>query len=237
MALDKKAAFYTLGCKVNQYETESIKKQFLDRGYLETEFDSAADVYVINSCTVTNLADRKTRNMLRRAKSLNPESIVVATGCYAQTNAEDIAKISEVDYIIGNSDKIKIAEIVDTKKSEKISVGNIFEETRYQEYDFTTLREMSRAYIKIQDGCDNFCSYCKIPFARGKKRSRNPENILQEVKKLVQEGYKEVILIGINLGAYGEEFEKKITLENIVDMVSRENGIERVRIVQFIQIK
>jgi len=230
MALDKKAAFYTLGCKVNQYETESIKKQFLDRGYLETEFDSAADVYVINSCTVTNLADRKTRNMLRRAKSLNPESIVVATGCYAQTNAEDIAKISEVDYIIGNSDKIKIAEIVDTKKSEKISVGNIFEENRYQEYEFTTLREMSRAYIKIQDGCDNFCSYCKIPFARGKKRSRNPENILQEVKKLVQEGYKEVILIGINLGAYGEEFEKKITLENIVDMVSRENGIERVRI-------
>ncbi len=216
MALNKKAAFYTLGCKVNQYETESIKKQFLDRGYLETEFDSAADVYVINSCTVTNLADRKTRNMLRRAKSLNPESIVVATGCYAQTNAEDIAKISEVDYIIGNSDKIKIAEIVDTKKSEKISVGNIFEENRYQEYEFTTLREMSRAYIKIQDGCDNFCSYCKIPFARGKKRSRNPENILQEVKKLVQEGYKEVILIGINLGAYGEEFEKKITLENIV---------------------
>ena len=124
MALDKKAAFYTLGCKVNQYETESIKKQFLDRGYLETEFDSAADVYVINSCTVTNLADRKTRNMLRRAKSLNPESIVVATGCYAQTNAEDIAKISEVDYIIGNTDKTRIAEIVDSKKSEKISVSN-----------------------------------------------------------------------------------------------------------------
>ncbi len=230
MDLDRKAAFYTLGCKVNQYETESIKKQFLDRGYTETEFEGAADVYVINSCTVTNLADRKTRNMLRRAKTLNPESIVVATGCYAQTNAEDIARIPEVDYIIGNSDKRRIAEIVDSKKAEKISVTNIFEEKEYQEYEFTTLREMSRAYIKIQDGCDNFCSYCKIPFARGKKRSREPENIIKEVRKLVEEGYKEVILIGINLGAYGEDFKEKITFENIVDMVSRENGIERVRI-------
>lgn len=230
MDLDRKAAFYTLGCKVNQYETESIKKQFLDRGYTETEFEGAADVYVINSCTVTNLADRKTRNMLRRAKTLNPESIVVATGCYAQTNAEDIARIPEVDYIIGNSDKRRIAEIVDSKKAEKISVTNIFEEKEYQEYEFTTLREMSRAYIKIQDGCDNFCSYCKIPFARGKKRSREPENIIKEVRKLVEEGYKEVILIGINLGAYGEDFKEKITFENIVDIVSRENGIERVRI-------
>ena len=142
MGLTRKAAFYTLGCKVNQYETENIKKQFLERGYEEENFENCADVYIINSCTVTNLADRKTRNMLRRAKSLNPESTVVATGCYAQTNAEDIARIPEVDYIIGNSDKKRIAEIVIAKTENKINVKDIFEESEYQENGFTTLREM-----------------------------------------------------------------------------------------------
>lgn len=230
MGLTRKAAFYTLGCKVNQYETENIKKQFLERGYEEENFENCADVYIINSCTVTNLADRKTRNMLRRAKSLNPESTVVATGCYAQTNAEDIARIPEVDYIIGNSDKKRIAEIVIAKTENKINVKNIFEESEYQENGFTTLREMTRAYIKIQDGCDNFCSYCKIPFARGKKRSRNPEKIIDEVRELVKEGYSEIILIGINLGAYGEDFENKVTLDEIIDKVSLENGVKRVRI-------
>lgn len=229
MDLIKKAAFYTLGCKVNQYETESIKKQFADMGYEETEFEERADVYVINSCTVTNLADRKTRNMLRRAKSLNPESIVVATGCYAQTNAEDVAKIEEVDFIIGNSDKDKIAHIVESRK--KSEIKDIFKEKEYLETGFSTLREMTRAYIKIQDGCNNFCSYCKIPFARGNKRSRTIENILEEVKKLAIEGYKEIILIGINLGAYGEDFkEREVTLEDVMEESSKIEGIERVRI-------
>ncbi len=225
----KKAAFYTLGCKVNQYETESIKKQFLEMGYIEADFEDIADVYVINSCTVTNLADRKTRNMLRRAKSLNPESIVVATGCYVQTNADDVAKIEEVDYIIGNTDKDKIARIVESR--EKRVVKDIFTEKEYLETGFSTLREMTRAYIKIQDGCNNFCSYCKIPFARGNKRSRSMESILEEVKKLAAEGYKEIILIGINLGAYGEDFtEKKISLEDVMEESSKIDGIERVRI-------
>ncbi len=225
----KKAAFYTLGCKVNQYETESIKKQFLEMGYIEADFEDIADVYVINSCTVTNLADRKTRNMLRRAKSLNPESIVVATGCYVQTNADDVAKIEEVDYIIGNTDKDKIARIVESR--EKRVVKDIFTEKEYLETGFSTLREMTRAYIKIQDGCNNFCSYCKIPFARGNKRSRSMESILEEVKKLAAEGYKEIILIGINLGAYGEDFtEKKISLEDVMEESSKIDGIERIRI-------
>lgn len=225
----KKAAFYTLGCKVNQYETESIKKQFLEMGYIEADFEDIADVYVINSCTVTNLADRKTRNMLRRAKSLNPESIVVATGCYVQTNADDVAKIEEVDYIIGNTDKDKIARIVENR--EKRVIKDIFNEKEYLETGFSTLREMTRAYIKIQDGCNNFCSYCKIPFARGNKRSRSIESILEEVKKLAEEGYKEIILIGINLGAYGEDFtEKKISLEDVMEESSKIDGIERVRI-------
>ena len=225
----KKAAFYTLGCKVNQYETESIKKQFLEMGYIEADFEDIADVYVINSCTVTNLADRKTRNMLRRAKSLNPESIVVATGCYVQTNADDVAKIEEVDYIIGNTDKDKIARIVESR--EKRVVKDIFTEKEYLETGFSTLREMTRANIKIQDGCNNFCSYCKIPFARGNKRSRSMESILEEVKKLAAEGYKEIILIGINLGAYGEDFtEKKISLEDVMEESSKIDGIERIRI-------
>lgn len=229
MDLIKKVAFYTLGCKVNQYETESIKKQFIEMGYIDGSFEERADVYVINSCTVTNLADRKTRNMLRRAKSLNPNSIVVATGCYAQTNADDIAKIEEVDYIIGNTDKDKIAHIVENR--EKREVKDIFQEKEYLETGFSTLREMTRAYIKIQDGCNNFCSYCKIPFARGNKRSRSIESILEEVKSLAKEGYKEIILIGINLGAYGEDIkEKKISLEDVMEESSKIDGIERVRI-------
>ncbi len=229
MGLIKKVAFYTLGCKVNQYETESIKKQFIEMGYIDGSFEERADVYVINSCTVTNLADRKTRNILRRAKSLNPNSIVVATGCYAQTNADDIAKIEEVDYIIGNTDKDKIAHIVENR--EKREVKDIFQEKEYLETGFSTLREMTRAYIKIQDGCNNFCSYCKIPFARGNKRSRSIESILEEVKSLAKEGYKEIILIGINLGAYGEDIkEKKISLEDVMEESSKIDGIERVRI-------
>jgi threonylcarbamoyladenosine tRNA methylthiotransferase MtaB len=225
----KKVAFYTLGCKVNQYETESIKKQFIEMGYVDGNFEERADVYVINSCTVTNLADRKTRNMLRRAKSLNPDSIVVATGCYAQTNADDVAKIEEVDYIIGNTDKDKIAYIVENR--EKREVEDIFQEKEYLETGFSTLREMTRAYIKIQDGCNNFCSYCKIPFARGNKRSRSIESIIEEVKTLAKEGYKEIILIGINLGAYGEDIkEKKISLEDVMEESSKIDGIERVRI-------
>jgi threonylcarbamoyladenosine tRNA methylthiotransferase MtaB len=167
--------------------------------------------------------------MLRRAKSLNPESIVVATGCYVQTNADDVAKIEEVDYIIGNTDKDKIARIVESR--EKRVVKDIFTEKEYLETGFSTLREMTRAYIKIQDGCNNFCSYCKIPFARGNKRSRSMESILEEVKKLAAEGYKEIILIGINLGAYGEDFtEKKISLEDVMEESSKIDGIERIRI-------
>jgi threonylcarbamoyladenosine tRNA methylthiotransferase MtaB len=230
MGLTRKAAFYTLGCKVNQYETENIKKQFLERGYEEENFENCADVYIINSCTVTNLADRKTRNMLRRAKSLNTESTVVATGCYAQTNAEDIARIPEVDYIIGNSDKKRIAEIVIAKTENKINVKNIFEESEYQENGFTTLREMTRAYIKIQDGCDNFCSYCKIPFARGGNRSRKLNSILEEVETLAKDGFKEIILIGINLGAYGEDLEEEFTLEDVLENCCKVEGIERIRL-------
>lgn len=230
----KKVAFYTLGCKVNQYETESLKKQFGDYGIETVDFEEAADIYVVNSCTVTSIADRKTRNILRRAKRTNPSAIVVATGCYAQTNAEELARIEEIDYVVGNSDKSALLKLIKSlEKDEKVSkllIKNIFDENEYEEIEFSTLREMSRAYIKIQDGCDSFCSYCKIPFARGHKRSRKIESILKEVEELSSEGFKEIILIGINLGAYGEDLEEDINLEDLLEEIVKIDGIERIRL-------
>lgn len=228
----KRAAFVTLGCKVNQYETETIKKDFFEHGYSEAEFEEPADVYVVNSCTVTSIADRKTRNMIRRTKKLNPDSIVVVTGCYAQTNSEDIMKIEGVDLVVGNREKENLYSMVEKhiESGEISGVSDIFAETKYREIGFATLREMARAYIKIQDGCDNFCSYCKIPFARGHKRSRDIKNIIEEAAALGAEGYKEIILIGINIGAYGEDLETGITLENVIEEVGKIDTIERIRI-------
>lgn len=230
----KKVAFYTLGCKVNQYETESLKKQFIDNGFEPVEFSESADVYVVNSCTVTSIADKKTRNILRRAKKLNDKSIVVATGCYAQTNGEELSKIEEIDYVVGNSDKSAIFNLIkkveDKETLPKLILKNIFDEKVYEEIEFSTLREMSRAYIKIQDGCNNFCSYCKIPFARGASRSRKLESILDEIKNLSKDGFKEIILIGINLGAYGEDLEESHSLEDILEESAKIEGIERIRL-------
>ena len=233
-SVNKRVAFYTLGCKVNQYETESIKKQLVDMGYKEVDFSEAAELYIVNSCTVTSIADRKTRNILRRAKKSNENAVVVATGCYAQTNAKDLEAIEEIDYVIGNSDKGAIINLVKTINDGGDVVRtlhrNIFDANEYEELEFSTLREMTRAYIKIQDGCNNFCSYCKIPFARGKSRSRNLNSIIQESKKLATEGFKEIIIIGINLGAYGEDLSEEVNFEDLLKAVSSVDGIERIRI-------
>lgn len=229
-----KVAFYTLGCKVNQYETESLKKQFADYGIETVEFEEKADIYIVNSCTVTSIADRKTRNILRRAKRKNEEAIVVATGCYAQTNGEELKKIEEIDYVVGNTDKGAILKLVKKLQNQeevsKIIVKNIFDEDSYEELEFSTLREMSRAYIKVQDGCDSFCSYCKIPFARGHKRSRKIESVLEEARELAKEGYKELILIGINLGAYGEDLLGDMNFEDLLEEIVKVEGIERIRL-------
>lgn len=233
MSFNKKVAFYTLGCKVNQYETESIKNQLLKKGYEEVSFEERADIYIVNSCTVTSVADRKTRNMLRRAKKINPDGAVIVTGCYAQTNSKDLLEMEEIDYVIGNTDKsgiVNFVEDIENRTMEKLKNHNIFLDSEYTEYEFATLREMSRAYVKIQDGCNNFCSYCKIPFARGKSRSRKKENILKEIEKLSQEGFKEIILIGINLGAYGEDLENGGNFEDLLKDILEVKGIERVRI-------
>ena len=233
MSFNKKVAFYTLGCKVNQYETESIKNQLIKKGYEEVSFEDKADIYIVNSCTVTSVADRKTRNMLRRAKKINPDGAVIVTGCYAQTNSKELLEMEDIDYVIGNTDKsgiVNFIEDIENRTMEKLKNHNIFLDSEYTEYEFATLREMSRAYVKIQDGCNNFCSYCKIPFARGKSRSRQKDNILREITKLSQEGFKEIILIGINLGAYGEDLENGGNFEDLLKDILKIEGIERVRI-------
>ena len=233
MSFNKKVAFYTLGCKVNQNETESIKNQLIKKGYEEVSFEDKADIYIVNSCTVTSVADRKTRNMLRRAKKINPNGAVIVTGCYAQTNSKELLEMEDIDYVIGNTDKsgiVNFIEDIENRTMEKLKNHNIFLDSEYTEYEFATLREMSRAYVKIQDGCNNFCSYCKIPFARGKSRSRQKDNILKEITKLSQEGFKEIILIGINLGAYGEDLENGGNFEDLLRDILKIDGIERVRI-------
>lgn len=233
MSFNKKVAFYTLGCKVNQYETESIKNQLIKKGYEEVNFEDKANIYIVNSCTVTSVADRKTRNMLRRAKKINPNGAVIVTGCYAQTNSKELLEMEDIDYVIGNTDKsgiVNFIEDIENRTMEKLKNHNIFLDSEYTEYEFATLREMSRAYVKIQDGCNNFCSYCKIPFARGKSRSRHKDNILKEITKLSQEGFKEIILIGINLGAYGEDLENGGNFEDLLRDILKIDGIERVRI-------
>lgn len=228
----KRVAFYTLGCKVNQYETESIKNQLLKKGYEERKFEDEADIYIVNSCTVTSIADKKTRNVLRRAKKNNPNSILIVTGCYAQTNSKELLEIEEIDYVVGNSNKsglVTFIEDIENKKN-KVFSENVFKNRKYEEYEFATLREMSRAYIKIQDGCNNFCSYCKIPYGRGRSRSRDLESVCNEVDILVKEGFKEFIIIGINLGAYGEDLDENLNLEVLLEKITKIQGVERVRI-------
>ena len=234
MKFGKRVAFYTLGCKVNQYETESIKKQFLDVGYKEVNFEEESDYYIVNSCTVTSIADKKTRNILSRAKKLNSNSKVIVTGCYAQTDGESLLEKDYIDYVVGNTNKTDILKLVRSIESKenikKIVSYNIFEDSKYHELEFATMREMSRAYVKIQDGCNEFCSYCKIPFARGRSRSRKIDSILSEIKILTHEGYKEIILIGINMGVYGEDLCEGKNFEDLLESVTAIGGVERVRL-------
>lgn len=225
----KKAAFYTLGCKVNQYETEIIKKDFIENGYEEVDFDQKADVYIVNTCTVTAMADKKNRKMLRRAKNTNPEATVVATGCYAQTNIDQLREMDEIDFIIGNSKKENVYNIIH-KGVSHYQVDNIFDEKEYSSKKYTILREKARAFVKIQDGCNKFCSYCKIPYARGLSRSRPIENVIEEITYLGKQGYKEIVITGINLSEYGLDLEPKTDFDTVLEKILEVDGIERVRV-------
>lgn len=257
---ERSVAFLTLGCKVNSYETDGMEKLFQEAGYRITEFSEKASIYVINTCTVTNIADRKSRQMLHKAKKNNPDGIVVAVGCYAQASKETLEIDEAIDIVVGNNQKKNIVSIVENYMndgSENEAVININQEQEYEELTIESVGEKTRAYIKIQDGCNQFCSYCIIPYARGRVRSRKAEDVIEEVVRVADKGYKEVVLTGIHLSSYGIDFRKqeafaqiKIEDENITGVdyqanrkeyhnkellqliidISNIDGVERIRL-------
>lgn len=225
----KKAALHNLGCKVNSYETEAMTQLLEKNGYEIVPFSEKADVYIVNTCSVTNMADRKSRQMLHKAKAKNPEAVVVATGCYVQTATEKIKQDLSIDIIVGNNKKKDIVNILDEfyKKKENIHIIDINHTEEYEDLEISTVTEHTRAHMKIQDGCNNFCSYCIIPYARGRIRSRKMDNIKNEMKRLAEDGFREIVLTGINLGFYrdGEN-----TLIDVIEMADKIDGIERIRL-------
>lgn len=224
-------AFTTLGCKVNLYDSEAMAELFAEKGYEIVEFDETADIYVINTCTVTNFGDKKSRQMIRRARRQNKNSIIVATGCYAQVMPETVAGIEGINIVIGTKDRSKVVEIVEAYKAENgvvNTVTDIKEEKEFERLKVSRLKDRTRAYIKIQEGCNRYCTYCIIPYARGPVRSRKPEDIIDEVKTLAENGFKEVVLTGIHVASYGIDLGN-ITLADIIEKVHCVDGIERIR--------
>lgn len=234
--MGNKVALHNLGCKVNAYEIEAMQQLLEEAGYEIVPFEPGADIYVINTCTVTNIADRKSRQMLHKAKKMNPEAIVVATGCYVQTGGEKLEKDEAIDLVLGNNQKINIvealAEYAENKPGHGSHVIKINQTKEYEELSLDHTAEHVRAYIKVQDGCNQFCTYCIIPYARGRVRSRNIESVLKEVRALAEKGYKEVVLTGIHLSSYGVDFpeEKKETLLSLIRAVHEIEGIRRIRL-------
>ena len=229
--MNKKIAFITLGCKVNLYDTEAMAELFTDKGYEVVDFEEYADVYLINTCTVTNLGDKKSRQMIRRAKRINPNSVVVATGCYAQVASEEVAKIEGINIVIGTKNRSEIVETVENYVAENGVVNNVSDimgEKEFEPLQISRLTNRTRAYIKIQEGCNRYCTYCIIPYARGPIRSRKPEEVVEEVKKLAENGFKEVVLTGIHVASYGLDLGN-ITLADIIEKVHSVDGIERIR--------
>ena len=233
--MNKKVALHNLGCKVNAYEVEAMQQLLEKAGYEMVPFTEKADIYVINTCTVTNIADRKSRQMLHKAKKMNPKAIVVATGCYVQTDTEKIKKDTAVDLILGNNQKRQIVEALEAYEKEhtkQVKVIEINHTKEYEELSIGYTAEHVRAYIKVQDGCNQFCTYCIIPFARGRVRSRRIAEILQEVQTLAGRGYKEVVLTGIHLSSYGVDFpeETRENLLSLIQAVHEIKGISRIRL-------
>lgn len=229
--MNKKIAFITLGCKVNLYDTEAMAELFTEKGYEVVDFEEYADVYLINTCTVTNLGDKKSRQMIRRAKRINPNSVVVATGCYAQVASEEVAKIEGINIVIGTKNRSEIVETVENYVTENGVVNNVSDimgEKEFEPLQISRLTNRTRAYIKIQEGCNRYCTYCIIPYARGPIRSRKPEEVVEEVKKLAENGFKEVVLTGIHVASYGLDLDN-ITLADIIEKVHSVDGIERIR--------
>ena len=231
----RKAAFHNLGCKVNSYETEAMQQLLEDAGYEIVPFREGADVYIINTCSVTNVADRKSRQMLHRAKKMNPSAAVVAVGCYVQAAGAELKKDEAVDLIVGNNQKKDLVQILDDYFADHENSGEILDIGHSQEYEelhICRIADHTRAFIKVQDGCNQFCSYCIIPYTRGRVRSRRPEDIEHEVRGIAEAGYKEIVLTGIHLSSYGVDFKDE-QQENLLTLIKRLDqipGIERLRL-------
>ena len=244
--MSKVVRFVTLGCKVNQYETNAMAQKFLEKGYQIIEEitpeneDIKPDICIINTCTVTNMSDRKSRQMLRRMKEKNPSTIVVAVGCYAQVAKNELAKIPEIDLVLGNNEKVEIVKHVEeyiNNHINNVELDDVMYSKEFSDFGDVTYTEKTRAVIKIQDGCDRFCSYCIIPYARGRVRSRKPESIISEITQIASKGIKEVVITGIHIASYGKDFamskDNKLTNYRLIDLLEEINeiqGIQRIRL-------
>ena len=229
---NKKVAFHTLGCKVNQYDTQSMLEKFLERGYEAVEFHEKADVYIINTCTVTGLGDRKSRQMIRRAHRINPDAVIAVVGCYAQTASEEVISIPGVNLVLGTQDRDKIVDLVEQAKETGTAinaVGDIMKVREFEEIPISSYEGKTRAVLKVQEGCNQFCSYCIIPYARGPIRSRRPESVVSEVERLVDAGFKEFVLTGIHVASYGKDLGDTDLL-SLIQSVHSIEGVERIRL-------
>ncbi|WP_459480394.1 tRNA (N(6)-L-threonylcarbamoyladenosine(37)-C(2))-methylthiotransferase MtaB [Clostridium saccharoperbutylacetonicum] len=226
-------AFATLGCRVNHYETEAMAEKFIREGYEVTDFENFADVYVINTCSVTNMSDKKSRQIISRARRRNQEAIIAAVGCYSQVAPEEVAKIEGVDVVLGTRNKGDIVYYINKAKDEQKSqlmVGEVLKNKQFEELNIEEYQDKTRAFLKIQDGCNRFCAYCVIPYTRGATCSKDPEKVLNEIKNLSQHGFKEIILSGIHTASYGVDLDGNITLITLLEEIEKLEGIERVRI-------
>ena len=242
--MSKTVAFYTLGCKVNQYETNAMEQQFIKNNYEIVENTQKADIYVINTCTVTNMAERKSRQMLRRVKEINPIAVLVVCGCYAQVAKNELEQIPEIDIILGINEKNEIVQIVEKyikemakqeKRNQEAEIDDVSKQKEFLDFGDVTYTEKNRAVVKVQDGCNMFCSYCIIPYARGRIRSRKIESVVSEIKKIAKEEIKEVVITGIHVASYGKDFDnentsKKIRLIDLLEAINKIDGIDRIRL-------
>ena len=227
----KIVSMYTLGCKVNQYETDAMIELFKNRGYEIGEFDEFSDVYVINTCTVTAMSDKKSRQMIRRAKKINPESVMAVVGCYSQKSPDEIISIDGVNLVMGTSDRNKIVSEVEklTGIEKVVEVIDIMKQREFEDLSLSNLKGKTRAFLKIQEGCDRFCSYCIIPYTRGPVRSRKLEDIIKEVKELSEKGFSEIVLTGIHVASYGKDLNEKNSLLDVITEIGKIENVKRIR--------
>jgi len=228
---NKTVAFMTLGCKVNSYETDGLVKLFKDSGYAIVDFDAFSDVYVVNTCTVTNLSSKKSRQMLRRAKRRNPEGIVAAIGCYSQKEPETLEEMPAVDVVIGNNNKMKLLKIVEDYTGESTTdIVDIDHEGSVENFNISETNDKTRAFIRIQDGCNQFCTYCIIPYVRGRIRSKKVEDVINEIENLSSNGYKEIVFTGIHVASYGKDLEESVDLIDLLLKANAVEGVKRLRL-------